>query len=299
MPMSKLGAGPLEYRCLYYSGFDESEDGVEYKKVSIPGRVIPERQSVEEIFDFIDEFLSRRRANSLLREIEGCASKLDGYALGPFGDPLPEIPCLCLEVFLCPQMAVSANRFFTQSRFGLMNTPADNALVEAANCLAAVANCAVCFMELKGCCQQCFQIDLDGPCLDIQLPELILLADFAYLCLNGCMYAQQQAEIDAMQSRGYGGAPQALLAVLPQKMQALMANARPPQQQFMMPDMFVAIHCTHGVNRTGFVVAAYLMTRGDQPEHGKAVKAFEKARGHKMNKDYLIQALKQLEEGQY
>lgn len=109
----------------YYSGFDESEDGVEYKKVSIPGRVIPERQSVEEIFDFIDEFLSRR------------------------------------------------------------------------------------------------------------------------------------------------------------------------------PDMFVAIHCTHGVNRTGFVVAAYLMTRGDQPEHGKAVKAFEKARGHKMNKDYLIQALKQLEEGQY
>mmetsp|Transcript_8746 Transcript_8746/g.18551 ORF Transcript_8746/g.18551 Transcript_8746/m.18551 type:complete len:231 (-) Transcript_8746:32-724(-) len=156
--------------------------------------------------------------------------------LGPFGDPLPEIPCLCLEVFLCPQMAVSANRFFTQSRFGLMNTPADNALVEAANCLAAVANCAVCFMELKGCCQQCFQIDLDGPCLDIQLPvrELILLADFAYLCLNGCMYAQQQAEIDAMQSRGYGGAPQALLAVLPQKMQALMANARPPQQQFMM-----------------------------------------------------------------
>lgn len=109
----------------YYSGFDESEDGVEYKKVSIPGRMIPERQSVEEIFDFIDEFLSRR------------------------------------------------------------------------------------------------------------------------------------------------------------------------------PEMFVAIHCTHGVNRTGFVVAAYLMTRGDQPEHGKAVKAFEKARGHKMNKDYLIQALKQLEEGQY
>ena len=26
--------------------------------------------------------------------------------------------------------------------------------------------------------------------------ELILLADFAYLCLNGCMYAQQQAPLE-------------------------------------------------------------------------------------------------------
>jgi len=65
------------------------------------------------------------------------------------------------------------------------------------------------------------------------------------------------------------------------------------------PGEYVAVHCTHGVNRTGFLVAAYLMTRAHLPECKKAVKAFERARGTKMDKLYLIEALQRLEAGEY
>jgi len=41
------------------------------------------------------------------------------------------------------------------------------------------------------------------------------------------------------------------------------------------------------------------MTRGDQPHWRDAVDTFEKARGGKIDKPYLLQALKQLEEGKY
>lgn len=65
------------------------------------------------------------------------------------------------------------------------------------------------------------------------------------------------------------------------------------------PGEYVAVHCTHGVNRTGFVVAAYLMTRAHLPQKTKAVAAFEEARGSKIDKEYLLEALERLEEGTY
>lgn len=65
------------------------------------------------------------------------------------------------------------------------------------------------------------------------------------------------------------------------------------------PTEYVAIHCTHGVNRTGFIVCVYLMTRAHLPTRVKAVEAFEKARGTKMDKEYLIEALDRLEQGDY
>eukprot|EP00415_Alexandrium_ostenfeldii_P000668 UN0668 len=65
------------------------------------------------------------------------------------------------------------------------------------------------------------------------------------------------------------------------------------------PDKYVAVHCTHGINRTGFLVAMYLMTRGSVPRCRKAVATFEKARGIKMDKIYLLEALLDLQEGQY
>eukprot|EP00440_Ansanella_granifera_P037655 gb/GFBE01040854.1/.p1 GENE.gb/GFBE01040854.1/~~gb/GFBE01040854.1/.p1 ORF type:complete len:229 (+),score=44.35 gb/GFBE01040854.1/:1-687(+) len=155
--------------------------------------------------------------------------------LGPLGEPQPMTPCLCLEAALCPQMALSANRFFVQSRFGLKNTEADHALMQATGMLYMCASYAACFMELKRCAQSC-GVDIDGPCWDIQLPvrELILMADCAFLCLNGCMYSQQQVEINAMKANGYGGPPQGVLSALPQKLQAIISNAqRAPSQQFM------------------------------------------------------------------
>ncbi|CAK9063344.1 Putative tyrosine-protein phosphatase 1 (Protein-tyrosine phosphatase 1), partial [Durusdinium trenchii] len=65
------------------------------------------------------------------------------------------------------------------------------------------------------------------------------------------------------------------------------------------PDLYVAIHCTHGLNRTGFLIAAYLMTRRSTPHWRDAVAVFEKARGGRIDKAYLLEALQQLEEGQY
>jgi len=65
------------------------------------------------------------------------------------------------------------------------------------------------------------------------------------------------------------------------------------------PGEFVAVHCTHGVNRTGFLVCAYLMTRGHLRQRAKAVAAFEKARGSRIDKEYLLEALLALEEGRY
>jgi len=60
------------------------------------------------------------------------------------------------------------------------------------------------------------------------------------------------------------------------------------------PDLHVALHCTHGVNRTGFFVAAYLLLRteaGANMGHKAAIRAFEAARGCRMDKEYLIEAL--------
>lgn len=65
------------------------------------------------------------------------------------------------------------------------------------------------------------------------------------------------------------------------------------------PGEFVAVHCTHGINRTGFLVCAYLMTRGHLRQRANAVAAFEKARGHRIDKEYLLEALLALEEGRY
>lgn len=56
----------------------------------------------------------------------------------------------------------------------------------------------------------------------------------------------------------------------------------------------VVVHCTHGMNRTGFFCAAYLLLRteaGKKMGAREAVDIFEKARGAKMEKDYLIQTL--------
>ncbi|CAH0773905.1 unnamed protein product [Bemisia tabaci] len=46
-------------------------------------------------------------------------------------------------------------------------------------------------------------------------------------------------------------------------------------------DKLVGVHCTHGLNRTGYLVCRYLMTRLNMTPDD-AIKAFEDARGHKM-----------------
>merc|ERR1719491_2166483 len=63
------------------------------------------------------------------------------------------------------------------------------------------------------------------------------------------------------------------------------------------PKLHVAMHCTHGVNRTGFFATAYMLTRtpaGREMTSKQAVAVFEKARRVQMDKEYLIDALKDI-----
>jgi len=50
----------------------------------------------------------------------------------------------------------------------------------------------------------------------------------------------------------------------------------------------VGVHCTHGLNRTGYLVCRFLVEkRGWQPE--EAIRAFDEARGHKQEREnYLV-----------
>ena len=49
----------------------------------------------------------------------------------------------------------------------------------------------------------------------------------------------------------------------------------------------VGVHCTHGINRTGFIICSYLVRKLDwKPD--EALEAFKKARGHPVeHKDYI------------
>lgn len=53
----------------------------------------------------------------------------------------------------------------------------------------------------------------------------------------------------------------------------------------------IGVHCTHGLNRAGYVVCRYLIEcRGYTPE--KAIEAFNQARGHDMERENYLEDLK-------
>ncbi|XP_028400121.1 RNA/RNP complex-1-interacting phosphatase-like [Dendronephthya gigantea] len=54
----------------------------------------------------------------------------------------------------------------------------------------------------------------------------------------------------------------------------------------------VGVHCTHGLNRAGYIVCRYLIEcRGYSPK--EAIEAFNKARGHKMERENYLEDLQQ------
>lgn len=59
-------------------------------------------------------------------------------------------------------------------------------------------------------------------------------------------------------------------------------------------DMLIGVHCTHGLNRTGYLVCRYMIEKlGMEPE--TAIAAFDEARGHKQERQDYIQHLKNKE----
>jgi len=137
------------------------------------------------------------------------------------GEEQPEVPCLYLEAFCCPQIALNANRFMMHTRFGLQNTECDDWLFQATACIACLAQGAQCIR----CLRECFQIDLPGDCDDCianNADELTECANCAILSVNGCMFAQQAAEISRIQESGYGGPAREIISALPPKQQAMI-----------------------------------------------------------------------------
>ncbi|RWS31214.1 hypothetical protein B4U80_03056 [Leptotrombidium deliense] len=55
-------------------------------------------------------------------------------------------------------------------------------------------------------------------------------------------------------------------------------------------DKLIGVHCTHGVNRTGFLICKYMIEELSY-EPKDAIEAFEKARGHKFDREVYIQNL--------
>ncbi|CEL93191.1 unnamed protein product [Vitrella brassicaformis CCMP3155] len=53
----------------------------------------------------------------------------------------------------------------------------------------------------------------------------------------------------------------------------------------------IAIHCTHGVNRTGYFVVSYLCLRCNMTLDN-ALSTFEQHRGHPIHRDYLLEGLR-------
>jgi len=61
-------------------------------------------------------------------------------------------------------------------------------------------------------------------------------------------------------------------------------------ERILQNDGIVGVHCTHGINRTGFIICCYLVMRlGWKPE--EALKAFEKSRGYPLEHQDYIEAV--------
>ena len=57
------------------------------------------------------------------------------------------------------------------------------------------------------------------------------------------------------------------------------------------PNGLIGVHCTHGLNRTGYMICRYLIEK-DGVEPDLAISAFDNARGHKQERENYLQHLR-------
>ncbi|GMT12894.1 hypothetical protein PFISCL1PPCAC_4191, partial [Pristionchus fissidentatus] len=60
-------------------------------------------------------------------------------------------------------------------------------------------------------------------------------------------------------------------------------------------DKLIGVHCTHGINRTGFLMCRYLIDRMDWTAD-EAIRVFEECRGHKMERDKYKVSLREAQQ---
>jgi atypical dual specificity phosphatase len=56
------------------------------------------------------------------------------------------------------------------------------------------------------------------------------------------------------------------------------------------PGMLIGVHCTHGVNRTGYLLCKYMQSKLNMSPD-RALDIFESARGHRINRQHYIDNL--------
>ena len=54
----------------------------------------------------------------------------------------------------------------------------------------------------------------------------------------------------------------------------------------------IAVHCTHGLNRTSYVVISFLMEQKIFNNVDEAINTFEKCRGEKIEREFLLDDLR-------
>ena len=58
-------------------------------------------------------------------------------------------------------------------------------------------------------------------------------------------------------------------------------------------DALIGVHCTHGINRTGYLICRYLIEKlGWDPE--RAIREFRECRGHPIERQNYLQSLRSL-----
>jgi len=103
---------------------------------------------------------------------------------GEIGDKTCPIPCMCLEAFCCPGLAVSASGNVIRERYSLGLDEDDVRLIRCSNCLQIFS----CILSLVSIITPC---EGDDQCARI----VDLIADIVFCCVSGCMTAQVYHEI--------------------------------------------------------------------------------------------------------
>jgi len=129
------------------------------------------------------------------------------FPVGPLRNPQPKFPCLLLESVFCPWMAISANRYIVQTRFGRRNGRFDDAIVTFAALFCNVVNIL------------CVLANFEMP------EELAATAYGLVLCAMGCMHAQNVHEIKKIIENGYEKPPRRIVLALPPVQQDMINNA--------------------------------------------------------------------------
>mmetsp|Transcript_6370 Transcript_6370/g.13920 ORF Transcript_6370/g.13920 Transcript_6370/m.13920 type:complete len:202 (-) Transcript_6370:159-764(-) len=120
--------------------------------------------------------------------------------------------CLVAEVICCPIIAVTTNRYYIQTRFGRENSACDDYIITytaVLQCISCILSCvaACCFPELR------------------DVAELVAFcADLAQCCCLGCMYAQQDTELDYVSQFPYNGPPGHIRHLLPPEQQEMLTK---------------------------------------------------------------------------